>query len=741
MGQIEIPSFDWSAYYYGEILEALLAFKRVHAPEFTDESPQDPLIQALRAYACVGHLNSCDLDVLGNENTLPTSRLPENVRNMLRLIDYEMASASPSEADVVLKLRAALAAATTVVFERSQVSTRRTADEAAVVFEVLEELAATRSDLGHITKVLALYNVTSAFTDYTAEANSAPGDDFAPWPAPPDGGDMLYIGHADVMFDQIGVELDTNGDDYDGRWEYYNGEVLDGKPDSVERVGSTLRFVVNGVVGVSEALGLVVRVQLDKTGAYEDCVSQWGDLGSGDVNYIVTSTLLGQTIGEADLTSVADYTVGSEWNEVPDLDDGTDAGTGGMQTPLSQPGDVKFSLPESLVDKWQKTTIEEVEAYWVRMRVVANGTPTTPVIDRLRIDQGGQYVKTTAVQGQTQNDPNLGTADGVTPNQSFETTRDGFIDGSETVTVGGTVWTRVSNFLQSKPTDRHYKVALGERDRASYKFGNGVNGAIPSGQVASVYRYGVETDGNVGAGTITQDKSGLASVASLWNPRPAVGWQQAESATEATRERAKVAGPASLRSGEVALGPEDVEDFTVNRYTDPDTGAKPFTRSTVIEGSFGPKTMENVVVGAGGNPATAAQLAALDLWLNGDKYASPPVRSRVVANQEVTSTNFAPRTIGVRADVYGASSTSAIEDALEALLQPETRQEDGVSFEWEFGGDIFLSRITHEIFAADPGVTRVENLELHDGTSWVAANVPLGSRELPVAGTVTITAA
>jgi hypothetical protein len=370
----------------------------------------------------------------------------------------------------------------------------------------------------------------------------------------------------------------------------------------------------------------------------------------------------------------------------------------------------------------------------LRYRILSVSTPTAPVIDQLRIDQGSQYVKTEVVQGQTQNDPNLGTADGVTPDQEFESTRDGFIDESEVLTVAAVAWVRVENFLQSRATDRHYVVELGENDRAKFKFGDGTKGAIPSGQVGAVYRYGVQQNGNVGAGTIVVDKSGLAFISDIWNPRAASGWQEAESASEDSLELSKILGPASLRIVNVALGPDDVVTLAL-RYTDPDTGVKPVVRAKVIEGAFGPKTMELVIVVAGGGAASATLLQDLDTYFNGDQYATPPVSKKVIANQEVTSTNYSQKVINVSATVYGAASVEAIEDSLTALLQPEARREDGVTFEWEFGGDVFLSRITHEIHAADEDVTRIENLLLNGS----AANVALGDRELPVAGTITIT--
>lgn len=725
MATVEIPSFDFTSFYYGQILEALIAFKRIYVPEHTDESPQDPLIQALRAFACVGHLNNTNADIVANESTLPTAHLPETIRNMLALIDYRLASASPAEAEVVFKLVSALTTDSNVIYDGSQVSTRASATETAKTFEATETLLVEQSDVGHISHVFAYDESTDTYTDYTTQANALVTT-FTPW-ASPAAKDCLYVGHSGVLWDLLNVLLDTVGANIVGVWEVYDGNFLDAKPDSIQRIGSTLRFVVSDLLGTSDRQGSTVRVQLDRTGAYEELESQWGDLGSGNVNYIVTTTLLGQTIAEADTTSISDYTVGRQWKEVPNLSDGT--------SDFTATGDVEFSLPEDLTHEWNIGDINGETAYWLRYRIISVSTPTTPIIERLRIDTGSQYVKATVVQGTTQNDINLGTADGVTQNQEFQSTKDGFIDESDTVSVASVEWSRVENFLQSTPTDRHYVVRLGENDRATFVFGNGTAGAIPSGQVDAVYRYGVTEDGNVGANTIVVDKSGLALVNTLYNPRPAIGWQQAQSASTESLEQAKVLGPASLRTGEVALGPDDIETLAL-LYVDPDTGIKPFTRAKAVEESFGPKTVELIVVAAGGGAASSSLLSDLDEYFNGNRYVSPPIRKKLVANQELTSSNYTSKVINISATVYDSISISAIEDSLAALLQPETRQEDGVSFEWEFGGDIFLSRITHEIFAADENVTRVENLLINGS----ASNLALGDRELPIAGTIVITA-
>ena len=72
---IVIPDFDFSGFYYAQLLEALIQFKRRNVPELSDESAQEPFIQILRAQALVGHLNNTLLDLVANESTLPTARL------------------------------------------------------------------------------------------------------------------------------------------------------------------------------------------------------------------------------------------------------------------------------------------------------------------------------------------------------------------------------------------------------------------------------------------------------------------------------------------------------------------------------------------------------------------------------------------------------------------------------------------------------------------------------------------
>jgi hypothetical protein len=351
------------------------------------------------------------------------------------------------------------------------------------------------------------------------------------------------------------------------------------------------------------------------------------------------------------------------------------------------------------------------------------------------MDTGKQYVIRDVTQGQLGSDDPLGSSTGL-PDQRFTTSRDHFIAGTAVVTVDGEEWIEVDDFLGSEPQDKHYVVELGTNDRATIVFGSGTAGKIPPIGVNNIvveYRFGANLDGNVGPNTIVVDKTGLTFINSLYNPRQAAGWEEAEGSSEESRARAKIAGPASLRVRDVALSPSDVETLAL-RYTN-DLGGRPFSRALAIEEGLGPKTIEVVVVKKGGGLALASELTDLDTYFNGDKYATPPLPKRVVANQEVTSFNYTQKVINIVATVYirGPITALQISNALTQIIQPEARREDGVTFEWDFGGKVPRSRILHEIWDVDE--TKIDDVVL----ATPAADVVLGSRELPIAGTIAIT--
>jgi hypothetical protein len=84
------------------------------------------------------------------------------------------------------------------------------------------------------------------------------------------------------------------------------------------------------------------------------------------------------------------------------------------------------------------------------------------------------------------------------------------------------------------------------------------------------------------------------------------------------------------------------------------------------------------------------------------------------------------------ATIYGTDIVEeSVRNALLAVFQPEAVKEDG-NWEWEFGDDVPLSRIIHEIFSSGEEITKVE-------VSTPSADVTLSQRELPKLGTLTLT--
>lgn len=714
---IKVPSFEFSAFYYPQILEALIRFKRENVPELTDESEFEPLIQLLRAVACTGHISNVLIDMIANECTLPTAQLPETIRNMLRLIDYELTPATPAQADVVFQLSRVFAIPAVLVPAIAQVATKQNGTTPAIYFECIQEIDIDRTD--RVSWCLT-YDPTAGgvWTDVTAAANTVGGPGLHWW-SPEQAGNATYIGHSSIMWDAMSVEItDDTGPSADIiSIEYYDGDFQDTNPDAVTNLGGRLlEFNVTALLGADNRAGAVVRVQYHNTGAFQDVVSTW----NGSAN-IVVAGLLGQS---SPSTDPSDYGVGTDWRELVT----TETKNGNINS-------IAFDLPQNETSNWKKTTVNGHTGYFIRLRVVAvTGAPMPSVkFGRIRIDTGRQYALGLVTQGKSVTGEALGSSNGAA-GQRFPASQSSFILNSETITVDGVLWTPVRYLLTSGTQDRNYRVELGEDNRATFVFGDGKNGAIPAiGQnnVAANYRYGADENGNVGAQTITVDKTGLTFVEKLWNPRQAAGWSDAQSSSDAGLAIAKQAGPAALRTRDVALGPDDLVEMIIN-FVDA-TGAKPYSRAVAVEEGFGPKTVEAIVVPRGGGAASSIALQSLSTYFNGDKKAVPPIRKRFVANQQVTATNYKPRAVSVTAEVTAPTSVSPqqIINQLTQVLQPEALQDDGVTYLWTFGGTIAASFIEHQIHLVDPLITKVAL------SGWV--DIELTPRELPVVGILAIT--
>jgi hypothetical protein len=578
MATITIPDFEFSGFYYNELLESLVQWLRVDVPEITDESPEEPFIQLLRANALMGHLTNVLLDQVANERFLPTAQLRASVAAQLKLIDYTLAQATPASADLLVQLAQVFTASTLLVPALAKFATAAAPTQPAILFEALNALAIHRTD--RVGWVLSYNKALDAYVDNTADAFD-PGTNFLPtWGGVV--GDALYIGHPDILWDTTRFLIAASATGVvRGVWEYFDGNFDDGEPDTVANDGLHLEFQLNGLLGSGDMTGTLVRVRSAITGAYETLPVTY----SAGVNTVEASGFLGQSVPSL---NPSDYVVGADWQLLPRQTDETlEFGDIGQK-------DVTYAIPQTVTNDWRQTAVNGLVGYWLRFRVTAViGTVVPPSITQVFIDAGNQYAVFAATQGESQADDPLGSSTGL-PDQAFSLFQGPVIDDA-TLRVFVTEdleaeWTRVPDFLASTPIDRHFTVTFDDNGYATIHFGDGTFGKIPASgynNIRALYRTMDDVDGNVGQNTITVNRSGVPFINNVTNPRAASGYTIKEGSTPADLARVKVAGPASLRTRERAVTPEDVEELA-KRFVASD-GSKPVARALAIEEAYGPK--------------------------------------------------------------------------------------------------------------------------------------------------------
>jgi hypothetical protein len=726
--EIKVPDFKYTGMYYPQVLRTMRQYRRVYVPEITSEDDHEPFEQLLRAYSLASHISNVLADMVALESFLPTAKLLSSVRNHLALIGYKLLQAIPSEVEALIELSKVFSTETMIIGPPQQHMTQFGTEQTEVDNEIIFEYVDVDEDGYFVARTDKFGGcfaeertdpfdpLTATFTDYTTEINEVGTSSFVPWTTP-NKNDALYFGHVDIMSNRLDINIATGSSGIQGVWEYYDGDYKDSNPDAVENLGPNLKLTVNSLLGQLDRSGTIIRAIYLPTGSYEDIYSEF----DGTDNYVELTGLLGQITTPS--TNVDDYSVGSLWSPLPDVADETNE--------LQQSGRLTFSLPQTTSLNWQQSEVNGSTQYWLRYRIVKVTSPAAPSIESAKLDQGKQYLIIPLVQGKTVSDEPLGSSNGLA-NQVFRLKQSPMIDGTLIVEVGGSIWNEVDNFLVSGSQDLHYTVDFDDEGYTTITFGDGIRGAIPAmgiNNIAAYYRIGGNQDGNVPAGSLTANTSGLAYVATVTNPRPGNGWKVNEGGDDADMARVKIAGPASLRTLERAINPGDLESLaTAYRAAD---NSKPVARAFAVEESYGPKTMEAVCVGQGGNFLTDAQIAEFSVYLNGDKTSSPPKRGAILANTQATVVNYSRRIVNVTATVYGGNRTE-IENALAALLAPLKLKDDGVSYQWGFGGEVPLSVIIDAIHNVSTSIRKVV-------LSVPTADTALRMRELPWPGTLSIT--
>lgn len=730
------PDFQWSRFYYPQILAGLVELKKTSFPEHTEENAHDPVIQMYRAFALGAHQGAVRTDHVARELYWTCLRLRSSAIAKARIYDYRLASAAPALVDLVADLTAGLSTSTPVLTGHALFETD---GSAPVVFEY-------NTDTDYSVGATGVWDVVQD----DGGVLTVPTLPLSLWGGTPVAGDAIYFGHATAMFDKLGIHVDVAASGVDVlRWEYSDGSPKTVAPDSVTDSAGQVRAVITTAfgatrgedAGVGSRAEVVLRCLL--TGSEETIAVTW----DGTVNVALATGSLGQG---AISTNAADYEVEVSWPELTNLVDGASASEG-FDT-VGDSSTVSWTLPQTTTENWSKVALATASAvssistpaFWVRARVVAVSAPSSPTLgNSAEASKTTWSVKAEVRQGRRISE-RLGSTDG-SASQRFTLAREDLME-VVSLTVAGTAWTEVVDFLSSASRDKVYR--LREEPDGSWvlTFGDGTNGKIPttSSEVVLVYRVGGASSGNVGANSLTRNRSGLTRVKNLRNPRAGSGWEAKEGTTAASLDTLRDQVPAALRHRGRAVTPEDHEDLAVAYRTTAD-GRQVVGRALAIEEGLGLKTLQLRTVGPTGAAPAAADLTELGAYFNGSVNGVQRVGGVSLANHEVTPQALNLNSVDVTATVdvladYVTGAQAAIEAALESILTPLATRDDlfgdgSTAWLWEWGdngGKVSIAALQAAITLAVTGVVTVS-------VTTPSTDVTLAAGELPTKGALSIT--
>jgi predicted phage baseplate assembly protein len=318
-----------------------------------------------------------------------------------------------------------------------------------------------------------------------------------------------------------------------------------------------------------------------------------------------------------------------------------------------------------------------------------------------------------------------------------------YLDATAVVMAGNGDYAEVANLLGSAATDRHFTVVVDQNDRATIRFGTGVNGAIPSGTITIRYKTGGGARGNVNARTLVKldgpftDANGNPVSVSATNPQPASGGTDRQ-----TIAQIQALAPESIR---VLNRTVSREDFEINARRLPEV-ARALMLTSNEDGGIAENTgVLFVVPRGGGAPSQALKDAVLDQvtvvypsTLTFQVSVQDPVYLRV----DVAATVFLRQ--GANAATVRAGILKALSDFFAVSLADGTPNPN-IDFGWNVkdaegnpAGEIAFS----DVFDAVRDVTGVRKIGdrpedfLLNGAH---EDVPISTRQFPTLGAVALT--
>lgn len=316
-----------------------------------------------------------------------------------------------------------------------------------------------------------------------------------------------------------------------------------------------------------------------------------------------------------------------------------------------------------------------------------------------------------------------------------------YLDRSLTTSDATGSWTEVDSFLGSGPADRHFVVSIDAQDHATVAFGDGRNGLPPAGTLVFRYKTGGGAIGNIAAGALATvetsivDALGMPASVTVTNPTAASGGIDRE-----TLAHAKLVAPQSLRAPARSVARSDFEEHAVE--------VPGVARALMLTSNEDPTVAENsgdlIVVPQGGGVASQALL--------------DQVRNQVTVVYPATLTfqvRVLPagyRTVDITARVYlrpgvaPADVGRRIRERLVAFFAPslpDGTPNPDVDFGYYVRSDDGAAGVAWsdiaELIAETVGVKKLGPSAALDLTlNGQDADVPLGVREFPSLGLVTL---
>lgn len=376
---------------------------------------------------------------------------------------------------------------------------------------------------------------------------------------------------------------------------------------------------------------------------------------------------------------------------------------------------------------------------------------TTPIYYQLLSDlvfQPGETVKVALVEHsafETATFESTGLAD-----QSFILPATPYLDDSAHIEAQNGIFTKPpipndDNFFASGPTDRHFLTTVDQSDRATIRFGDGRNGAIPIGTVTVEYKTGGGVAGRVEAGALNRlektytDANGAPVRVSVTNADPSSGGIDRET-------NAQIAAniPKALRVLERTVAREDAE-IVAERIPG-------VARALHITSNEHPGIGENrgklfIVPTSGGVPSSALLQQIRDEFAPTGRYPTTNTYQLEVTGAPYLTVNVSALvhlSTGASEVATRASITAALKRFFAIMLDDETPN-PAINFGYYFQdqdgnptGVLAWDDVRSAIRSA-AGVSKLDAGSAGLLLNGNRADVPIDLFQFPVLGSITLT--